>query len=129
MFFTNHVSGIRLPDYNKFTRNHKNGSYTTICRNDVLVFFWRFRACPVKFSYCFKFHVNIITSLRVRTMFVYKGLTRNQEIENTPVYVLPNNWRLWKLRNTKFGKNFSNDKLLNASRVTAFTASELLREN
>ena len=40
------------------------------------------------FSYRFKFHINIITSFRVMTIFfrvMTKGLTRNPEIGNTPV--------------------------------------------
>ena len=36
----------------------------------------------------FKFH--IITGSGVITIFFYKGLTRNPEIGNTPVWVLPN---------------------------------------
>ena len=32
-----------------------------------------------KFSYWFKFHINIITSFRVMTICLYKGLTRNLE--------------------------------------------------
>ena len=30
-------------------------------------------------------HVNIITGLGVMTIFIYKGLSRNAEIENPPV--------------------------------------------
>ena len=41
-----------------------------------------------------KFHVNIITSSGVMTIFFSKGLTRNPEIGNTPVCVLPDIWRL-----------------------------------
>ena len=37
----------------------------------------------VKVSYWSKFHANITTSFGVTTIFVYKGLTRNLEIENT----------------------------------------------
>ena len=60
------------------------------------------------------------------TYFVCKGLTRNPEIGNTPIWVLPNIWRLGRSRDTKFGRNVSNKMLL---RVTVFTISELLREN
>ena len=63
------------------------------------------------------------------TIFVYKGMTRNPEIRNTPVYVLPNIYRLSWVSDTKFGTNVSNEKLLNATKVTAFTVSELLREH
>ena len=53
------------------------------------------------------------------------------EIGNTPIWVLPNIWRLGQVKNIKFGTNISNKMLLNAAKcqVTAFTVSELLREN
>ena len=38
----------------------------------------------------------------------HKGLTRYPEIGNTRVWVLPNIWRLGRVRNTKFGTNISN---------------------
>ena len=40
---------------------------------------------PVKCRYWFKFYVNTMTVSGVTTIFVYKGLTRNLEIRNTPV--------------------------------------------
>ena len=66
---TDHASGIRLPDCYKLAMNYKNSG----------------RVLLVKFSYWFKFQVNISTGSRVTTIFVYKGLTRNSEIGNTPV--------------------------------------------
>ena len=87
----------------------------------------------VKFSYRYKFHINIITGSGVMMIiFFYKGLkSRNPEIRNTPVLVLPNTWRLGRVRDIKLDADVSNEKLLNAAnvRVTAFTSSELLREN
>ena len=62
------------------------------------------------------------------TISLYKGLTRNPEIGNTPVWVLPNIWRIGQVRQTKFGTNVSY-KILQNFRVTAFTVFELLREN
>ena len=55
--------------------------------------------------------------------------TRNPEFGNTPVWVLPNIWRLGQVGNTKVGTNFSNKLLRNAANatVTAFSVSELLR--
>ena len=55
-----------------------------------------------------KLHVNIITGFGVVTIIVYKGLTRNLEIGNTPIRVLLNIWRLGPVRDTKFGTNVSN---------------------
>ena len=48
------------------------------------------------------------------TIFVYKGFTRNPEIENTPVWVLSNIYRLGQVRNTKFSTNVFTKSLLNA---------------
>ena len=36
-------------------------------------------------------------------------MNRNPEIWNTPVWVLPNIWRLWPVTSTKFGTNVSNN--------------------
>ena len=44
-----------------------------------------------KFNYWSKFHLNIMTGSGVVTIFFYKGLTRNREIGNTPVWLLPRN--------------------------------------
>ena len=70
----------------------------------------------VKFSYWSKFHVNIITGSGVMTISFHKGLTRNLEIGNAPVWILPNIWRLGRVRNTKFGTNVFNKMLLNAAK-------------
>ena len=87
----------------------------------------------VNFSYCSKFHVNIIIFFGsgVMTISFYKGLTRNPEIGNTIVWVLPNIWRLGQVRNTKFGTNISNKMLLDAAKCQGyrFYISELSREN
>ena len=69
--------------------------------------FFIFPCLVVKFSYWSKFHANIITASGVITILVYKGLTRNLEIENTPVWVLPNIWRLGQVRATNFWTNIS----------------------
>ena len=50
------------------------------------------------------------------TIFFYKRLTRNPEIENNPVWVLPNIWRLGRVMDTKFGTNVSNRMLLNSAK-------------
>ena len=50
------------------------------------------------------------------TISFYKELTRNSEIGCTPVLVLPNIWRLGRVRNTKFGTNVFNKMLLNAAK-------------
>ena len=55
---------------------------------------------------------------------------RNPEMGNTLVLVSPNISRLGQVRDTKFGTNVSYAaKVLQNFRLTAFTVSELLREN
>ena len=95
----------------------QNDSEVTIFWHDVIVkFFWCCFISLVKFSYLSKFHVDIITGSRVTTISFYKGLTRNPETENTPVWVLPNIWRLDWVMNTKLCTNVSIKILLNAAK-------------
>ena len=75
----------------------------------------------VKFSYWSKFHFKIITGSRIMTIFFYKGLTRNSEIRNNPVWVWLNIWRLGPVRDTKFCKNISNEMLLNAAKCQGYS--------
>ena len=79
---------------------------------DVVLFF---------FSYWSKFHVNFITGSGVMRISFYKGLTRNPEIGNTPVWILPNVSRLGRVRNTRFGTNVSNKMLLNAAKWQGYS--------
>ena len=116
------MSGIRPPDCSKLAKNPKNDNDVTIFRHDVIVnFFWRCFISFVKFSYWSKFHVNIITGSGIKTIFFYKGLTRNPEIGKTHVWVLPNTWRLGQVMDTKFGTNVSNRMLLNAAKCQGYS--------
>ena len=129
------MSGIRPPDCSKLAKNPTNNNDVTICRHGTIIkFFWRRFVALVKYSYWSKFHVNIITGSGIITIFFYKGLTRNPEIGNTPVWVLPNIWRLGQVMDTKFGMSpIKYYWMLQNFRVTALTAAltvfELLREN
>ena len=51
----------------------------------------------------------------------YKGLTRNPEIGNTPLWVLPNICRLGRVKITKFGMNLSHKMLLNAAKCQGYS--------
>ena len=73
----------------------------------------------VKFSYWSKFLVNIITGSGVMAILIYKEL-KSQIIGNIPIWVLPNNWRLKQVRNTKFGTNVSKKMLLNAAKCQGY---------
>ena len=120
--FADSVSGIRPPDCSKLAKNPKNDNDVIIFRHDVNVkFFWRCFVSLVKFSYWSKFHVNIITGSGIMTIFFYKGLTRNPEIGNTPVWVLPNICRLGRVMDTKFGTNVSNRMLLNPAKFQGYS--------
>ena len=53
-------------------------------------------------------------------IFIYKGLTRNLEIGNTRFWVFLNIWRRGRVRDTNFGRNVSNKKLLNTAKCQGF---------
>ena len=126
--FSESVSGIRPLDCSKLVKNPNNDNDITIFWHDVniKIFFWRYFVSLVKFSYWSKFHVNIITSSGIKTIFFYKGLTRNLEIRNTSVWVLPNIWRLGRVMDTKFGMNVSNRMLLNAAKFQGYSSYRFL---
>ena len=115
--FIIYASGIRLPDCSKLAINRKNDNDVTTFRK-FIKFFWPCSNSLVKFSYCPKFHVNIMTG--VTKIFAYKRLTRNLEIVNTPVWVLSSILRLGQVKNTKFGRNVSNKILLNAPKCKGY---------
>ena len=50
-----------------------------------------------------------------------KEFTRNLVIGNTPVWVLPNIWRLEWVMDTKFGTNVSNKMLLNVAKLQSYS--------
>ena len=65
-------------------------------------------------------------------IFVCEGLTRNREIRNTPVWILPDIWRLEAVRDTTFDKDVSNEILLNAAKCNGYSLYYiwiLVREN
>ena len=100
----------------------------------IVYFFWHFSVFLIKFSYWLKFHANVITGSGVSisvTISFYKGLTRNPEIRNTTVSVLLDICRLVWARNTKFDPSSLIECywMLKNVRATAFTVSELLKEN
>ena len=92
-----------------------------ICHMTSCQFFWRYFLSPIKFRHWSKFHVNIITGSGVMTIFFYKGLTRNSEMENNPVWVWPNIWKLGQVSDTKFGTKVSNKMLLNAAKCQGYS--------
>ena len=72
-------------------------------------------------SYWSKCNINIITGSGIMPIFFYKGLTRNPEIGNTLVWVLPNIWILEQVMNTKFGTSIFNRMLLNFEKFQIYS--------
>ena len=102
--------------------NRKNKNDVTTWQHDVITkFFWRHFISLVKFSYWSMFYVNIMSGFGVNTIFFYKRLTRNPEIGNIAIWVLPNIWRLDEVRDIKYGTNFSNEMLLNAAKCQSYS--------
>ena len=77
-------------------------------------FFWPYSISLVNFSDWPKFHVNTMSEVD------QKGLTRNLEIVNTPVWVLPSILRLRQVRDAEFGPNVSNKVLLNTPKCQGY---------
>ena len=103
----------------------------TIFRHDIIVkIFWRCFVSLIKFSYCSKFHVNMIAGSGVMTISFSKRLTRHRKIGNTPVWVLPDIWRLeYQIPNFARKPLIKCYWMLENARITASTVSGLLREN
>ena len=113
---------MRPPDCSKLAVNCKNRSDVTIFATwRIVKRFWRCFISLVKFSYWSKFHVNIITGSGIMKMIFCEGLTRNPEIGNTLVWVLPNIWRLGQVIDTKAGTNVSNRMLPNAAKFHGYS--------
>ena len=74
------------------------------------------QSADITSSHWSKFHVNIITSSGVMTIFFCRGLTKNPENGNTSIWVLPNIWKLERVRKTKFDLSLSNKMFLNAAK-------------
>ena len=114
--FKDYAFRIQLPDCSELDINQKNDNDATISRHEVIIkSFWHHFVSLVRFTYRSKFHVNIITGTGLMTIYFYKGLTRNPEIGNTLVWVLPNIWKLGWVRDTKFYTDAPNKMLLNAA--------------
>ena len=93
---------------------------------NVKVFWWCFVSI-VNFSYWSKFHVNIITSSGIMTIFFYNGLTRKLEIPPPEFCSIFGDWgELWILNLSQMSL-IECYWMLRNSRPTAFTVIELLR--
>ena len=116
------MSEIRLPHCSKLFKNREKNNDVKTCRyGDIVNFFRRSFVSLFKFSYWSKLHVNTITGYGVMTIFFYQGLTRNLEIGNTPIWVLPNIWILGHVNHTKFGTIVPNKILLNTAKYQGYS--------
>ena len=69
----------------------KSGNRITTITSQIvnmtsLSIFWGFIISLVNFIYYVKFDVNIVAGSGVMRIFFYKGLTRNSEIGNCPIF-------------------------------------------
>ena len=122
MSFREYACGIRLPKCSKLVaigRMAMTSQFPEMTSSstfsEVVLFLLS------SFVYWSKFHVNIIAGSGVMTISFYKRLTRTPEIGNTTVWVLPNIWRLGRVRNTKYGTNVSHKMLQNAAKFQGYS--------
>ena len=124
--------GPRLPDCSKLSINRKNDNDVINFRHDfILKYFWRDFVSVINFSYWAKFHVSIITGSGVITFFCYKGWPEIQKSEIHPSEFCPISGE-WDELGIPYLAGVSVVKcywMLQNAKSTAFTVSELLREN
>ena len=130
--FTNCASGIRLLDCSKLAVNWKNVNDVKIFRDDVIVNFFDvvlFLLSSLVTGPSFMSTSSLLLELW-QFLFI-RDWPEIRKSEISSVWDLPSIWRLGQVRKVKFGMNVSNKIywMLQNVRVTAFTVSELLREN
>ena len=132
MTFADTVSGIRPLECSKLAKNPKNDNDVIIFRHDLSVkFFWHFFVSLVTFSYWSKFHVNIITGSGIMAIFFYKDWPeiRKSEIPLSEFCPISEDWGELCIPNLARMFLIKCYLMLQNSRVTAFTVSELFRGN
>ena len=112
--FTDYASGIWLPDCSKLAVNWKNGNDATVFWYDVIVNFFSVVLFLLRSLVTGPYFISM--TIYVMTNSFYKGFTRNPE-----TWVLPNIWRLGRVKNTKFSTNVSNKMLLNAAKCQGYS--------
>ena len=123
---------MRLPDCSKLAINRKNGNDIKICWHDVLVkFFLTLFVCLLKFSYWYKFHLDIITSSGVMTIYFVRDWPEIQKLKIPPSEFCPisGDWGMLEIPNLVGMFLMKCYWMLQNVRVTSFSISELLREN
>ena len=119
--FADYGSGIRLLVCSKLTVNWKKDNDVTISWHDVIVeFFWRYFVSLVKFNGRSFMSISSLVLELWQFTFI-RDWPEIPEIGNTPVLLLPDIWRLGRVRDTKFTGNISNEMLLNAAKCQGYS--------
>ena len=127
VIFIVYASGIRLLDCSKLPMNHINDDDVKIFRHNVIANFFKFVfVSHVRLSYWSTFHANIITLSVVMTIFFYKRLNGNPEMENSQSEFCPisRDWDMLGILNFAGMSAMKCYWMLENARVTAFTVSE-----
>ena len=123
---------MRLPDCSKLAINRKNGNDIKICWHDVIVkFFLTLFVCLLKFSYWYKFHLNIITGSGVMTISFVRDWPEIRKLKTPPSEFCPisGDWGMLQIPNLVGMFLMKCYWMLQNARVTAFSISDLLRGN
>ena len=127
------MSGIWLQDSCKLAINWKKDNEVTISWVDVIVkIFWRCLVSLVKFSYWVKFYVNIKTDSGAIWQFSFiKDWPEiwKSEIPSSEFYPISGDWGKVALAHLAQMFLIKSYWIVQNSKVTVFTVSELLREN
>ena len=125
-------SRIRLPDCSKLTTNLKNTNDAIIYRHNLIINFFDvvlFVLSGLVSGPSFMLTSSLV--LEFWQVLAIKGLTKNPEIENIPVWDLSNIWRQGQFRDTKSSMSASNKMLVivQNARFTGLFLSYLEKQN
>ena len=126
------MPGIRLPNSSELTINRKNDNDVTTCQYDLTIkLFWRCFILLVEFIYWSKWHVNVITGSGGMTIFFKRDWPeiRKSEIPRSEFCPISGDWGELGISNLTWMSLIKCYWMLQNAMVTAFTISELLREN
>ena len=126
------TSRIWLLVCSKLTINQKKDNDFSIFRHDVNIkLCWRCFVSLVKFSYWSKFHVHIVTGSGITIIFFIRDWPEiwKSEIPQSEFCPISRDWGKLGIANLARMFLLKCYWMLQNARVTAFTISELLREN
>ena len=116
------MSGIRPMDFSKLGKNPKNENDVKIFWHDVNInFFWRYFFLLSSLVTGPSFMPISSLVLELWQFSFIKDWWEIRKSGDTPVWVLPNIWRLGRVMDTKFGTNVSNRMLLTATKFQGYS--------